>query len=169
MPKIEFFLRCFHMFMGILWLSQLYFLSFVGSSVRSERDESSRRVISSLLRWASVTALVSGAALFGVIYLYTPDAGWSFALFQGEPSGGLRWISWGMMFGLIMGILVAFVVRSSERALKVSTYLSGPTLACMLAASHSDFSYGTLILASILSLAAIKAADALASFARQTV
>lgn len=132
-------------------------------------------------RWGAMVTFLTGLLLFTLIFLYTPGGVWGpNALLQGDYglSDRARWIMWGMTFGTIMWFNVWFIIwpiqkkvlsgqvpadqlpavrRKAYLASRTNTYLSGPMLLGMLAAGHLNmgFSYGALLVGSLLALAVV--------------
>ncbi|UPT76113.1 MAG: urate hydroxylase PuuD [Elusimicrobiota bacterium] len=145
-------------------------------------------------RWGAMVTFLSGLVMFGLIYMYTPEIGWgSNMLLKGDAglTDRARWIMWGMLFGSIMWFNVWFVIWPAQKKLlggtagdaapalrtraalasKINTFLSAPMLVGMLGANHANmgFSYGLLLLAVLLGLAAIKVAYVHSTFVGKTV
>src|SRR4051812_37945869 len=146
-------------------------------------------------RWGAMVTFLSGLAMFSVIYLYTPDLGWGMNMIMRGVEGGLsdraRWIMWGALFGSIMWFNVWFIIWPAQKKLlggtagdaapairaragmasRINTYLSAPMLVGMLGANHANmsFSYGALLVAALLGLAAIKVSYVHAGFVGQKI
>ena len=146
-------------------------------------------------RWGAMVTFLSGLVMFTLIYLHTPGLGWGPNMIMKGVEGGLsdraRWIMWGMLFGSIMWFNVWFIIWPAQKKLlggtagdqapalrtragnasRLNTYLSAPMLVGMLGANHAgmSFSYGALLCAALLGLAAIKVAYVHSTFVGQTV
>ncbi len=146
-------------------------------------------------RWGAMATFLSGLILFAQIYLYTPELGWGANIILRGMEGGLsdraRWIMWGMLFGSVMWFNVWFIIWPAQKkilggtagdaapalraraaqASRLNTYLSAPMLVGMLGTNHANmsFSYGALLCATLLGLAAIKTAYVHSTFVGQKV
>jgi uncharacterized membrane protein len=115
-------------------------------------------------RWGAMITFIVGLILFTMIYMYTPGLGFGpsnlFSDYEGI-TGRAWWVLLGMLFGTVMWFNVWFVIWPIQKAIfggkfqgdalagarkkaalfsKINTYLSGPMLFGMLAASH----YGSI-------------------------
>ncbi len=147
-------------------------------------------------RWGAMTTFISGLVMFGMIYMYTPEIGFGpnmlFKGMEGGLSDRARWIMWGALFGSMMWFNVWFIIWPAQKKLlsgqvtgdaagpvrlraakasRMNTYLSAPMLVGMLGANHAgmSFSYGALLIAALLGMAAIKASYVHAGFVGQSV
>lgn len=193
MPKLEFAFRWLHVIAGITWIGHLYFFNFVNAPMQAILDDATKKGVNPQLmpralwwfRWGAMITLLSGLILFAAIYFYTPGIGFGpNALLQGME-GGLsdraRWISWGMLFGIIMWFNVWFVIWPAQKSLlsgkvtgdaaaavrkraglfsKINTYLSGPMLVGMLGANHmgGSFTHVKLLVAAAIALVVVHGA-----------
>ena len=114
-------------------------------------------------RWGSMVTFITGWILFAMVYMYTPGVGGGPTnLFQDAEglTGRAAWILLGVLLGSIMWFNVWFVIWPSQKRIfglgvakaapeelpalraraalfsKINTYLSGPMLFGMLAATH---------------------------------
>ena len=131
-------------------------------------------------RWGAMITFLSGWVLFTLVYMYTPGLGGGPTnLFQDSEgvTGRAVWILIGMLFARIMCFNVWFVIWPAQKRIfgirvpkatpeelpairqratlfsRINTYLSGPMLFGMLAASHySAINAVTLVLFSGIAL-----------------
>jgi len=132
-------------------------------------------------RWGAMITFVAGLLLFTQLYMYDPVSGFGPSpAFSGEDGITSRaiWILMGMVFGTIMWFNVWFIIWPAQQkilpavrdgvapdpalpkraamASRVNTYLSGPMLFGMLAATHyGAVNYLTAVVAVALGLLAI--------------
>lgn len=132
-------------------------------------------------RWGAMITFVAGLLLFTQLYMYDPVSGFGPSpAFSGEDgiTGRAIWILMGMVFGTIMWFNVWFIIWPAQKkilpavrdgvapdpalpkraamASRVNTYLSGPMLFGMLAATHyGAVNYLTAVVAVALGLLAI--------------
>jgi uncharacterized membrane protein len=126
-------------------------------------------------RWGAMITFLAGLWLFTQLYMYTPGAGFGPSNLMMDAQGVTDrawWILIGMTLGTIMWFNVWFIIMPAQRRIlggkataeelpairrrayitsRTNTYLSGPMLFCMLAASH----YGAINLVSLLIFSAI--------------
>ena len=132
-------------------------------------------------RWGAMTTFLVGLLLFTQLYMYIPGVGFGVTeLFakDGQVTGRAIWILMGMLFGTVMWFNVWFIIWPAQKkiligvrdgkpadpalpkrallASRTNTYLSGPMLFGMIAATH----YGgvnvlTVLVAIALGLVAI--------------
>jgi uncharacterized membrane protein len=203
MAKVEFFFRWLHVFFGIVWIGHLYFFNFVNLPFQGKMDDATKKLVNPHLmpralwwfRMGAMVTFLSGLALFGMIFFYTPEVGWGANMLFRGAEGGLsdraRWIMWGMLFGSIMWFNVWFIIWPAQKKLlggtagdaapalrtraanasRMNTYLSAPMLVGMLGANHSgmSFSYGALLIAALLGFVVVKGAYAHSGFVGQSV
>jgi uncharacterized membrane protein len=203
MAKAEFFFRWLHVFFGIVWIGHLYFFNFVNLPFQGKMDDATKKLVNPHLmpralwwfRMGAMVTFLSGLALFGMIFFYTPEVGWGANMLFRGAEGGLsdraRWIMWGMLFGSIMWFNVWFIIWPAQKKLlggtagdaapalrtraanasRMNTYLSAPMLVGMLGANHSgmSFSYGALLIAALLGFVVVKGAYAHSGFVGQSV
>jgi uncharacterized membrane protein len=178
--------RWLHVFAGLLWMGNLYFLNFINIQLQSAMDDATKKVVNPLLvprvlwwfRWGAMVTFVTGWILFAMVYMYTPGVGGGPTnLFQDAEglTGRAAWILLGMLLGSIMWFNVWFVIWPTQKRVfgigvtkatpeelpalrarvtlfsKINTYLSGPMLFGMLAASH----YSAMNVVSLLVFSAI--------------
>jgi uncharacterized membrane protein len=165
---------------GIVWIGHLYFFNFVNLPFQGGLDKELKPKVNPPLvlralyffRWGAMWTLIFGLALFA--QLYWP---WGGNLFNAEGGVSERgmWMLFGFLLGLIMWTNVWFVIWPRQKkilgamlggpaapaeaapqaalASKINTYLSGPMLWGMVAASHINIwpmKFATLGLALIL-------------------
>jgi uncharacterized membrane protein len=113
-------------------------------------------------RWGAMGTFLSGLVLFSMVYMYQPGLWGPTALFSNMEgvTGRAWWILMGMLMGTIMWFNVWFVIWPTQKKIlglgvpkaspdlqpllrsraalfsRVNTFLSGPMLFGMLAASH---------------------------------
>ena len=126
-------------------------------------------------RWGAMITFLAGLWLFTQLYMYTPGLGFGPSNLMTDAQGitdRAWWILVGMTLGTIMWFNVWFIIMPAQRkilggktpaeelppirrraylASRTNTYLSGPMLFGMLAASH----YGAINLVTLLIFAAI--------------
>ncbi len=186
--NLDVLFRFIHVLSGIVWMGLLLFLNLVNVPFQSDlpaevRSAVNLRLLPRVLFWfrhSSMIAFLSGLVLFDIVYLeqgiLKTDEG---------LSGRARWIMYGMTFGTIMWFNVWFLIWPAQRRIlrwtkngetrselpalarrafvvsRVNAWLSGPMLATMIAAgNYHSFSYGALILFSIVGVALIQIAIA---------
>jgi uncharacterized membrane protein len=182
-------LRWLHVISGAAWLGHLYVLNFavfpLGLAAWSRNDAAAaflRRAIG-WIRVLVLLTILSGLALFAMVYMRTPGAGFGPSpLWRGEDgltAAGL-WISAGMLIAAAMGVVSWFLLAplverllsgglpEDERAalegraagvLRFNAALSGPLLFCMLAPSHFGvFDGWDFLAATAVGVAAMEAA-----------
>jgi len=161
---IQLLLRVFHIFFGVIWIGHLYFFNFVNVPFQAVLDKELKPKVNPPLilralwwfRWGAMGTFVMGLLLFGVKY-------WMGGLMQnpdGELSRRALWMLFGILLGTIMWFNVWFVIwpaqkkilggmlagtpappEVAKRALlfsRINTFLSGPMLVGMIAASHME-------------------------------
>lgn len=177
--------RWFHVIAGITWIGHLYFFNFVNLPFQGGLAKEMKPAVNPPLilralyffRHAAMWTLLFGIALFALIYwpmggnLFTPE---------GRMSERGMWILFGGLLGTIMWFNVWFVIWPRQQkilgamlggpaapaeaapqaalASKINTYLSGPMLWGMIAASHINvwpMKIATLGLAVILAVGLI--------------
>jgi uncharacterized membrane protein len=135
-------------------------------------------------RWGAMVTFVAGLILFTMNYMYTPGIGFGPTDLWSDPfglTGRAIWITFGMLFGAIMWFNVWFIIWPAQKrilglcntpkatpeeagplrtraakASRINTYLSGPMLFGMLAASHySAANLFTLIIYFLIGAVAI--------------
>ena len=132
-------------------------------------------------RWGAMTTFVVALLLFTQLYMYKPGIGLGVSeLFMTDQgiTGRAIWILLGMLFGTVMWFNVWFIIWPAQKkiligvrdgkpadpalpkrallASRTNTYLSGPMLFGMLAATHySGINVLTALVAIALGLAAI--------------
>lgn len=156
--------RWFHVIAGITWLGHLYFFNFVNLPFQGGLDKSLKPQVNPPLllralyffRWAAMWTLLFGLALFYMVYV----KGGSMRDADNGISDRAWWIMLGALLGIIMWFNVWFVIwprqkkilgamlggpaapteaaRQAALASRINTFLSGPMLWCMIAASHVD-------------------------------
>jgi len=155
--------RWLHIVAGITWIGHLYFFNFVNLPFQGGLEKELKPKVNPPLvlralyffRWGAMWTLLFGIALFGLIYwpmggnLFTPE---------GRMSERGMWVLFGGLLGTIMWFNVWFVIWPRQQkilgamlggpaapaeaapqaalASKINTYLSGPMLWGMIAASH---------------------------------
>lgn len=177
--------RWFHIIAGIAWIGHLYFFNFVNLPFQGGLDKELKPKVNPPLvlralyffRWGAMWTLLFGLALFYMIYW--PMGGALFDADGGMSDRGM-WMLFGFLLGLIMWTNVWFVIwprqkkilgamlggpaappdaaRQAALASKINTYLSGPMLWGMVAASHVNLwpmTFATLGLALVLALGLI--------------
>lgn len=113
-------------------------------------------------RWGAMVTFLAGLLLFTQLYMWIPGEGFGASQLFLEPDGGLTgraiWILLGMLFGTIMWFNVWFIIWPAQKkilpavrdgvppdpklpkralmASRLNSYLSGPMLFGMLAATH---------------------------------
>jgi uncharacterized membrane protein len=177
--------RWFHILAGIVWIGHLYFFNFVNLPFQGGLDKELKPKVNPPLvlralyffRWGAMWTLIFGLLLFALIYWPHGDA-----LFDADGGMSERgmWMMLGFLLGLIMWFNVWFVIWPRQKkilgamlggpaappeaapqaalASKINTYLSGPMLWGMVAASHINIwpmKVATLGLALILAGGAI--------------
>src|SRR5437762_7295514 len=131
-------------------------------------------------RWGAMITFLAGLILFVLVYFYTPGGGFgatNYLVNESGMTGRSAWILMGMLLGFIMWFNVWMVIWPTQKKIlggksapdqlpalrkkaalfsKINTYLSGPMLFGMLAASHySSANFLTLLVAALLALIAI--------------
>ena len=172
--------RWLHIVAGITWIGHLYFFNFVNLPFQGGLDKELKPKVNPPLvlralyffRWGAMWTLLFGLALFALIYW--PRGGALFDADGGMSARGM-WILFGSLLGTIMWFNVWFIIWPRQQkilgamlggpaapaeaapqaalASKINTYLSGPMLWGMIAASHITIwpmKVGTLGLALIL-------------------
>ena len=126
-------------------------------------------------RWGAMLTFLAGLWLFTQLYMYTPGVGFGPSNLMTDAEGitdRAWWILLGMLLGTIMWFNVWFIIMPAQRkilggqtpadqlppirrraflASRTNTYLSGPMLFGMLAASH----YSAINLVTVIIFAAI--------------
>jgi len=155
--------RWFHIVAGITWIGHLYFFNFVNLPFQGGLEKELKPKVNPPLilralyffRWGAMWTLLFGIALFALIYW--PRGGALFDADGGMSERGM-WILFGGLLGTIMWFNVWFVIWPRQQkilgamlggpaapaeaapqaalASKINTYLSGPMLWGMIAASH---------------------------------
>ena len=155
--------RWFHIVAGITWIGHLYFFNFVNLPFQGGLAKELKPTVNPPLilralyffRHAAMWTLLFGIALFALIYW--PRGGALFDADGGMSERGM-WILFGGLLGTIMWFNVWFVIWPRQQkilgamlggpaapaeaapqaalASKINTYLSGPMLWGMIAASH---------------------------------
>jgi len=174
--------RWFHIIAGIVWIGHLYFFNFINLPFQGGLDKELKPKVNPPLilralyffRWGAMWTFLFGLALFARIYW--PRGGNLFDA-EGRMSERGMWILFGGLLGTIMWFNVWFVIWPRQKkilgamlggpaapptaapqaalASKINTYLSGPMLWGMVAASHVNIwpmTWGTLVLAIVLAL-----------------
>jgi uncharacterized membrane protein len=129
-------------------------------------------------RWGAMVTFIVGLILFTMVYMYTPGIGFGpTPFFTGVNgiTGRAWWVLLGMLLGTVMWFNVWFVIWPAQKRLlglcgvtkatpeeagpirtraakmsRINTYLSGPMLLGMLAASHhGDMNWKVLIFIAI--------------------
>ena len=167
--NLHLLLRWIHILAGIIWLGHLYFFNFVNLPVQAAIDDNTKKAINPELmpralfwfRHGANFTLLSGLALFSLIYMYTPGEGFGPSALMytgdGEVAGRVLWITLGMALGVIMWFNVWFIIWPAQKAImagevpqdqiaavrrraglasRINTFLSGPMLFGMIAPSH---------------------------------
>ena len=131
-------------------------------------------------RWGAMVTFLVGLWLFTQLYMYTPGVGFGPSKLMMDAEGitdRAWWILTGMTLGTIMWFNVWFIIMPAQRkilggkatpeelpairrraylASRTNTYLSGPMLFGMLAASHySAINLVTLLIFSAIGLALV--------------
>lgn len=182
------FIRWFHVAAAAFWTGSLFFLCFTdplgwqGASGSDPDAMGAGRARKALwwLRWSAMVTFLAGIALFSLVYMYEPGYGWgpsvAFSDVDGLTARG-RWISWGMLLGIVMWLNVWFgawpaakrllagglpeaesaaLKRRARRFSILNAYLSGPVLVTMLAPGHFGyFSWPIALIAAAISLLAV--------------
>jgi uncharacterized membrane protein len=155
--------RWFHIVAGITWIGHLYFFNFVNLPFQGGLAKELKPTVNPPLvlralyffRWGAMWTFLFGIALFALIYW--PRGGFLFDADGGMSERGM-WILFGGLLGTIMWFNVWFVIWPRQQkilgamlggpaapaeaapqaalASKINTYLSGPMLWGMIAASH---------------------------------
>ncbi len=155
--------RWFHIVAGITWIGHLYFFNFVNLPFQGGLAKELKPTVNPPLilralyffRQAAMWTFLFGIALFALIYW--PRGGNLFDADGGMSERGM-WILFGGLLGTIMWFNVWFVIWPRQQkilgamlggpaapaeaapqaalASKINTYLSGPMLWGMIAASH---------------------------------
>jgi uncharacterized membrane protein len=181
---VQTILRWFHIIAGIIWIGHLYFFNFVNTPFQGGLEKELKPKVNPALllralyffRWGAMWTFLFGLTLFYVVYI---DNG-----VLRNPDGGISdrgwWIMASMLLGSIMWFNVWFVIWPRQKlilgallggpaappeapkvaalASKINTYLSGPMLFGMVAASHVNlwpFNIGTAAVALVLALGLI--------------
>ena len=172
--------RWFHIVAGITWIGHLYFFHFVNLPFQGGLEKELKPKVNPPLilralyffRMGAMWTLLFGLALFYQIYIQ----GGNFYNADGGVSERAMWMLFGGLLGTIMWFNVWFVIWPRQQkilgamlggptapaeaapqaalASKINTYLSGPMLWGMVAASHITtwpMKVATLGLALILS------------------
>ena len=156
-------LRFGHIMFGIIWLGHLYFFNLVNVPFQADLDKELKPKVNPPLvlralyffRWGAMWTFLFGIMLFALIYW--PMGGALFDADGGMSERGM-WILFGGLLGTIMWFNVWFVIWPRQQkilgamlggpaappeaapqaalASKINTYLSGPMLWGMIAASH---------------------------------
>ncbi len=176
--------RWFHVIAGITWIGHLYFFNFVNVPFQGGLDKSLKPQVNPPLllralyffRWGAMWTFLFGWALFYMIY----QQGGAFRDADGGVSDRAMWVLLGGVLGTIMWLNVWFVIWPRQKkilgamlggpaapaeagpqallASKVNTYLSGPMIWGMIAASHVDvwpMKFATLGLSLVLAIGLI--------------
>jgi uncharacterized membrane protein len=155
--------RWFHIVAGITWIGHLYFFNFVNLPFQGGLEKELKPKVNPPLilralyffRWGAMWTFLFGIALFALIYW--PRGGNLFNEGGGMSERGM-WVLFGGLLGTIMWFNVWFVIWPRQQkilgamlggpaapadaapqaalASKINTYLSGPMLWGMIAASH---------------------------------
>jgi uncharacterized membrane protein len=155
--------RWFHIVAGITWIGHLYFFNFVNLPFQGGLAKELKPTVNPPLvlralyffRWGAMWTFLFGIALFALIYW--PRGGNLFNEGGGMSERGM-WVLFGGLLGTIMWFNVWFVIWPRQQkilgamlggpaapaeaapqaalASKINTYLSGPMLWGMIAASH---------------------------------
>ena len=161
---LQLILRWFHVFAGVIWIGHLYFFNFVNVPFQGVLEKELKPKVNPALllralwwfRWGAMWTFLIGWLLFGYVYLHGQGL-W-------DADGGLSsrgsWMLVGAILGSIMWFNVWFVIWPSQKRIfglgvakaapeelpalraraalfsKINTYLSGPMLFGMLAATH---------------------------------
>ena len=181
---IQLILRWFHLFAGVIWIGHLYFFNFVNVPFQAVLDKELKPKVNPALllralwwfRWGAMWTLIFGWLLFSITYLrggnlWDADGGFSrrgMWMLVGGLLGTIMWFNvWFVIWprqkkilGAMLGGPAAPAEAAPQAALasKINTYLSGPMLWGMIAASHITvwpMKVSTLGLAIILSVGLI--------------
>lgn len=166
--NVHLLMRWLHVISGITWIGHLYFFNFVNVPLQAVLDDTAKKAVNPKLlpralwwfRWGAMITFLTGLALYTMIYMYTPGAGFGpSALFH--DAGGITpraaWILVGMLLGTLMWFNVWFLIWPAQKSIllgkvpperlpavrkralfvsRVNTFLSGPMLFGMLAPAH---------------------------------
>jgi hypothetical protein len=132
-------LRWFHIFSAILWLGHLFAAELGGAPVTARFRWWLRAGAMSTVFWG-----------FGLFFLKYSQPG---MLIDDEKVINARalWLLIGISLALVMWLLTWFVAERWEKALKVSAYLAGPQLFCMLAPNNYPY-FGALPLLAVTAI-----------------
>ena len=131
-------------------------------------------------RWGAMLTLLAGLWLFTQLYMYTPGVGFGSSNLMKDAEGITDrgwWIMIGMTLGIIMWFNVWFIIWPAQKRIlggkasaeelpairrrayltsRTNTYLSGPMLFGMLAASHySAINLVTVVVFSVIAIGLI--------------
>src|SRR5688572_3664382 len=154
--------RWFHVLAGIVWLGHLYFFNFVNLPFQAGLEKELKPKVNPALllralfffRWGAMWTFLFGLALFYMMYMRhellwdadrnISDRGWWIML--GGLLGSIMWFNvWFVIWprqkkilGALLGGPAAPADAAPQAALasKINTFLSGPMLWGMIAASH---------------------------------
>jgi uncharacterized membrane protein len=177
--------RWFHILAGITWIGHLYFFNFVNTPFQGGLDKELKPKVNPPLvlralyffRWGSMWTFLFGWTLFFMMYWPWGGVFWDA---DGRVSRRAMWMLFGGLLGSIMWFNVWFIIWPRQKkilgamlggppappnaaaqaalASKWNTYLSGPMLWGMVAASHINIwplTWGTLAVSLILALGLI--------------
>ena len=175
-----FVLRWIHIIAGIIWIGHLYFFNFVNVPFQGVLEKEVKPKVNPFLlpralwwfRWGAMITFLAGVTL--LLVKYSVGQLWTDPV-TGTMSHRAMWILWGALLGTIMWFNVWFVIWPTQKKIlglgvpkaapellpllraraglfsKINTFLSGPMLFGMLAASH----YGAINFPTFLVFAAI--------------
>jgi len=162
--NLFFFLRWIHVIAGITWIGHLYFFNLVNVPFQGVLEKELKPRVNPLLlpralwwfRWGAMVTFLAGLALLLAKYTYSQL--WFEA--DGSFSHRAMWILFGALLGTIMWFNVWFVIWPAQKQIltwmkqgqsppemaalakrallfsRTNTFLSGPMLFGMIAATH---------------------------------
>jgi len=172
------------MWIGLLYFFNFVNVPFQGTIGPDVKKVVNPQLITRALwwfRWGAMTTFIVGLVLFTQLYMWVPGSGFGVSnLFMTDQgvTGRAWWILIGMLFGTIMWFNVWFIIWPAQKKIltgvrdgvavspalpkralltsRINTFLSGPMLFGMLAATHyGGINFLTFLVATALGLAAI--------------
>lgn len=135
---VNFGLRWFHVWFGIVWLGHLYFFNFVNANTMPKLDGPTKKLVVPQLmpralfwfRWGAAITWISGILLLGLVYFHQ-QAFWETKVnvagaltgnaTEKTISGRGIWILAGVLFGTVMAFNVWFIIWPLQKVIIAAT------------------------------------------------
>ncbi|MBI3819582.1 MAG: urate hydroxylase PuuD [Planctomycetes bacterium] len=124
---VNFALRWFHVWFGVIWIGHLYFFNFVNANTMAKLDGPTKKIVVPQLmpralfwfRWGAAVTWLTGILMFALVYFHQH-------LFFDKNgvagvSGRAWWIMAGVLFGTVMAYNVWFIIWPLQKVIIAAT------------------------------------------------